>query len=728
VNDANDLPTDTVVAAQAEAIDRILNPRSVAVVGASPRPGSYGGRFLRSLLYSSDRVAVYPVNPRHEEIDGRRCYPSVLALPEVPDLVGVAVRQDKVLSVLRESRNRGSRAAVVISAGFAERGEDQRKGRQAEIASFAQASGIRICGPNCLGVANLRRDVWACASLDTTPSIKPRAGKVAVISQSGAVGFGTIAPRAAELGVGLSHLITTGNEADLEFSDFASYLLDDEDTKVIAGFVEGFKDVPKFVELCKRAASVAKPIVLIKVGRSYAGAQVARSHTAALTGSDETFEMLFKQYGVVRVRDFDELLSVANLFATNSRPGARGVALVSHSGGINSVTADLLADAAVELPSLSEEARAGISNVLGSFGWASNPADVTQFAWRDQIRDVIRYMMAEPSVGTLIMASLASETQMAALTAERSMSDKAMVYLWTGSRNGGGPADQADNLLVRLTGARIPVFFGPAELAEALRQFYRYYDWLSQQQNKIPSVLLPLSSEQCETLRRLGAAGRMNLTEGESSQLIRACGVAVATTIEARSATGAVEAAAAIGYPVAVKVTSAAIAHKSDADLVHLDVSSAAGVRTAYKAIVAKAAALTDARPIRVVVQEMIKGGLELMIGVHHDSQAGPVLLCGAGGVHVEIHRDVSMRLCPIGPDDAREMLTELRVARLLGGYRGRPALDVTAVVDALVAISKFAASAADRIQELEVNPLIVLPEGKGVRAVDALVTLRSQG
>jgi acetate---CoA ligase (ADP-forming) len=711
-----------------KSIGKIVHPRSIAIVGASPHEGSYGGRFLTASLRASDRVRVYPVNPNYGQIADRRCYPSVSELPEIPDVVGVAVRHDRVLPVLRESHAHGVKSAIVVSAGFAERGEDVRGEVQRQLGEFARVSGLRVCGPNCLGVANVAEDIWSCAgSLDYLTVNKPPPGRVGVICQSGAVGFATIAPRAADLGVGLSHLITTGNEADLEFSDFARYLLDDDETDVIAGFVEGFKDVPKFVEVCRMAAQRGKPLVLIKIGRAQEGSRAARSHTAALTGADETFAALFEQFGVVRVRDYEELLSVANLFSRCGRPAERGVALVSHSGGLSSLTADLFGAAGMELPSLSEPARSGISNLLGGFGWAANPADITQLAWRDEFRDVIRHLISEPEVGTLVVASTPSEKQVAAMASQRAASSKAMVYLWSGSHSGRGGEEQSATALQQLTAAGIPVFFAPAQLADALRQFYGYYDWLDRYREDRTPRAPELAPSQRGLLGRLAGLGRQNLTERESGELARAWGIPVATAFEAATTDEAAAAAQRVGYPVVLKIDSPDIAHKSDAGLVHVDLATEQQVRQAFQAIADSGRRqLPPGAELRVLVQEMVRGGLELVAGVHRDPQAGPLLLCGAGGVFVELYRDVSRRLCPVSAEVAAEMLTELRVAMILDGFRGRPALDEQAVVDTLVHLSELAVSAADYIDEIEINPLIVLPKGEGVRAVDALVTLRS--
>ncbi|CAI8003426.1 Acetate--CoA ligase [ADP-forming] II subunit alpha [Geodia barretti] len=416
--------------AQLASIDRMLNPRSIAVVGATPRM-QYGGRFLAAAMQASDRVNVYPVNPRYEEIQGVKSYASVTDLPEAPDVVGIVVPYHAVLDTLRESHAKGARSAIVISAGFSERGEEDRRELQLEMGRFARESEMRVSGPNCLGLANLKDDIWASASSRGAEGLS---GPVGLVCQSGASAFGPFLTRAVDDGIGFSYIVSTGNEADLDFCDFARYLLDDDDTKVIAGFVEGFKDGRKFVELAKLAAERGKPIVLIKIGRSDLGSRAAGSHTAALTGVDTRYDAAFEQYGVIRVQDYDDLLQVSNMLARCQRPPNRGVAVVSHSGGISSLTADMCGQAGLDLPPLSDHARDGINGILKGFGWAANPSDVTGFANSNDFPEIMSFMAEDDQVGTLVVASAGADAQAAQVIAQRDGSNKPIAFLWTGTR------------------------------------------------------------------------------------------------------------------------------------------------------------------------------------------------------------------------------------------------------------------------------------------------------
>jgi len=700
---------------QMASIHKMLNPRSLAVIGATPRM-QYGGRFLGAALKARDRVRVYAVNPRYDEIMGIKSYPSVADLPEAPDLVGIVVRYDQVLPTLQECHRRGVGAAIVISAGFAERGVEDRRDLQGQLGAFARQSGLRISGPNCLGLANVKDDIWATSSSRGADGLT---GPVGLICQSGATAFGPFLVRAVDNGIGFSYIISTGNEADLDFSDFARYLLDDPATRVIAGFVEGFKDAGKFLEVAKLAAERGKPMVMIKIGRSELGARAARSHTAALTGSDALYEAVFAQYGVIRVQSYDELLEVAHLLAHTPKPSQPGIAVVSHSGGISSLTADMCGQAGLDLPPLSDQARDGINSVLQGFGWAANPSDVTGYANSESFPQIMDYMINEPQMGTLVVASAGSDAQAEQVIGLRDRSDKGIVFLWTGSLG-------ATAGLARLKSANIPLFYAPDTLARGLKNRLDYHAWREHRLEDGFGTAPALTAAQEQTVARLQNLGRATLSESESKQLIAAWGVPVTREVRVGSAAAAVEAAQRLGYPVALKVDSPDILHKTEAGVIRLDLREPEQVRTAYAEIMAGAAAYAPNATIAgVLVQEMVTDGVEVIVGVSYDPQLGPTLLFGSGGVLVEVYNDVALRRCPITPAEARAMLSDVRGARVLHGFRGRPAADVEALVDTLVRVSHLAVHLEGRLAELDINPLLVLPAGRGVKAVDALVVLQ---
>ena len=694
---------------QLASIDRMLNPRSIAVVGATPRM-QYGGRFLAAAMGSMERgVNVYPVNPRYEEVQGLQAYPSVSALPEAPDVVGIVVPYHAVLDTLRESHEKGAKSAIVISAGFSERGVDDRRDLQGELGRFALESGMRVSGPNCLGLANLKDDIWASASSRGAAGLS---GPIGLVCQSGASAFGPFLNRAVDEGIGFTYIVSTGNEADLDFCDFARYLLDDDDTKVIAGFVEGFKDGRKFVEVARLAAERGKPIVLIKIGRSELGTRAAGSHTAALTGVDARYDAVFEQYGVIRVQDYDDLLQVSNLMARCQRPPSRGVAVVSHSGGISSLTADMFGQAGLDLPPLSDHARDGINGILKGFGWAANPSDVTGFANSDDFPAIMSYMADDENVGALVVASAGADPQATQVIAQRDGSDKPVAFLWTGTRG-------AQSGLPLLRQAGIPVFYVPDKLAAGVRYLNDYHDWRERRLSRGFADAPEPTDEQKAAAEALNGGA---LSEYDSKTLIRAFGTPTTREELAGDTDAAVAAAERVGYPVALKVNSADILHKTEAGAIQLGLADADAVRAAFAEVVANAGAYdANARIDGVVVQEMVSGGVETIVGVSYDEQLGPFLLFGTGGVLVEVYNDVALRRCPITREDALEMIDEVKGARLLRGFRGSPPADVDALADTLVRVSQMAAQLEGLLGELDINPLMVLPAGQGVKAADAL-------
>ena len=701
---------------QLASIDRMLNPKSIAVVGATPRM-QYGGRFLNAALKAKDRVAVYPVNPRYDEIMGVKSYPSITDLPETPDLVGIVVPYHQVLDILKESHAKGTRAAIVISAGFSERDVDDRRDLQGEVGAFARESGLRICGPNCLGVANVQADIWPTASYRGSDGLS---GPIGLICQSGASAFGPFLTRAVEEGIGLSHIISTGNEADLDFCDFARYLLDQDSVKVIAGFVEGFKDARKLVSVAEMAAERGKPIVLIKIGRSDLGARAARSHTAALTGADALYDEVFAQYGITRVQDYDELLEVSQLLAHTAKPVQPGVAVVSHSGGISSLTADMCGQAGLDLPPLTATAREGINGVLKGFGWAANPSDVTGFANSDSFPEIMAYMSEQPHIGTLVVASAGADPQAEQVIAQRDKSDRGLAFLWTGTRS-------ATAGLPKLKAAQIPVFYVPDKLAFGVRALLNYHQWRDRRQAAGFGRAAAMTPSQEQVTAALSARGRVAFSEHESKELIAAWGIPITREATAASPEAAVAAAETIGYLVALKVDSPDILHKTEAGVIRLGLTDAAQVRAAYGDIMSNAAAAAPAGAAinGALVQEMVSGGVEVIIGVSYDAQLGPTLLFGVGGVMVEVYNDVALRLCPITRPEALEMINQVKGSRLLHGFRGTPPADIDALAAALVSVSQLAVNLEGTLAELDINPLMVLPAGQGIKAADALAVFR---
>ncbi|MES2784995.1 MAG: acetate--CoA ligase family protein [Pseudomonadota bacterium] len=698
---------------QMASIHKMLNPRSVAVVGATPRM-QYGGKFLKRVLAYKDRITVYPVNPKYDEILGERCYASIADLPEAPDVATVIVPYHAVLDTLKECKARGVGSAIVISAGFSERGEEDRRILQEQVGAYARESGVRISGPNCLGLANVRDNVWLTSSTRVDGGTP---GPVGLVCQSGASLFGPFLSRALDMGLGMSYVVSTGNEADLEFADFARYLLDDDGTRVIAGFIEGFKNAEKFIEVAQLAQERGKPIVLIKIGRSDLGSRAASSHTAALTGSDALYDAVCKQYGVIRVQNYDELLETAQLLARAKPSAARGVAVVSHSGGVSSLTADMIGHEKLQLPELTDRARDGINAILKGFGWASNPADVTGKANSEDFPAIMQHLIDEPEVGTLVIASAGGDPHADQVLHLRETSDKNLVYMWTGSRN-------QPTGLPKLKAAGMPVFYNPDALARALRHLLDYHDFRRRHATARAATAGAITVGQLAVVNDLQSRGHKTLSESESKSLISAWGVAVSRDQLVGSAAQAVLTAKQTGFPVVMKIDSPDIPHKTEAGGVKLGLRSADEVSIAFDEIMANARAHSPKAVLSgVMVQEMVQGGVETIVGVTYDEQLGPTIVYGSGGVLVEVYQDVAMRRCPISIGDAMEMIAEVKGSKRLTGFRGSPPADIDALAQTLVHVSQMAVQLEGRLVELDINPLLVLPQGQGVKAVDALAT-----
>lgn len=694
-----------------ESIGRMLNPSSIAVVGATER-SQYGARFFRSVMEAAKHVRVYPVNPRYRELLGVKCYPAISNLPERPDLVGIIVPYDQVIPVLEECAQAGADSAIIISAGFAERGDEERSQLQQQIGDFARQSGLRVCGPNCLGMANVRSGIWATAF---TPNRNLRPGPIALVSHSGATAFGPLMYRAVEMSIGYSHIISTGNEADLESSDYIQYFIKDPEVRVIACFIEGFKDGRKFLEVAREALEQDKRLVLIKVGRSQAGSRAALSHTAALTGSDAVHQAAFRQYGVVRAEDYDDLLQTAHLLAYSPAPSKEGVVVVSHSGGIGSLMADHLGREGLHLPPLTEAARGSLGKTLGGFGWAANPADVTVFANRDEFSQILKLLEQEPEAGALVVATFGASVQAQQVIELRRRSSKPIVFLSTGGE------DVAPGL-AQLREAQVPLYRSPRRLARGLRGLYDYHRrravWLKL--GRASRSARPSVSVQPQV-----PAGKRILTEHEAKELLSHWGIPATREVRVNSEDEALEASASVGFPLALKLESPHIPHKTEAGVVRLNVRNKTQLRKAYREVVSKGLSHSPAlEGDPILVQEMVTGGTEVIVGLSQDPHFGPVVLFGLGGTFVEVFNDVAMRICPIAERDAWEMVWEVKGSRLLQGFRGQLEGDVKALVEVLLAVSDLALDLSHRQPELDINPLTVLPKGKGVKAVDALISL----
>jgi acetate---CoA ligase (ADP-forming) len=702
------------------SIHAMLHPKTIAILGATDRM-QYGGRFLNNLITTGCQSKLYPVNPKKDEIFGVKTYHTILEVPEPVDLAVIIIPGPAVADALRECAKMGAKSALIISAGFAELGTEKGKARQAELQAVARETGVRVCGPNCLGLANVVNNIWATAVRKIPVGTQALKSNMALVSQSGATCFGPLMTTARDRNVGFRYIISSGNEADLEASDYIQYMLRDPEIDVVAALVEGFKDGAQFAVVADKALELGKRIVLLKVGRSAVGAKAASSHTAAMTGSDVVQDALFKQKGVIRVDDYDELIETANLFLKAKPPKGNRVGVVSHSGGIGSLLADKIGEQGLEMPLLSQKTAEGIGVILGERGSAANPADVTGFASGDSFPSILQLLLSDENIDIQVVASTGRGVQTPSILKAVEEQDKPIVYLWTGSF-------KATDSLPLLQEGNVPVFYMPGKCAKGIRRLVDYYRTRGGVLAEKASGAGDMPAFSAEALTRLkermSAAGKLPLNEYDSKRVLSLFGISVTGEVLCPSAEEAARAAAKVGYPVALKVVSQQITHKTDAGGVRLGIAGPEALATAYEEMLAHVKSRNpEAKIDGVLVQQMVKGGIEVIVGVSRDAQFGPVLMLGLGGVLVEAMGAASWRVCPIGPRDAREMIGEVRgLSKILAGYRGSPKADLDSLADTLVKVSRLAIWAGDEISSLDINPLAVLPDGKGVLALDALI------
>ena len=686
---------------------RLLSPRSVAIVGASTNLESISGRPLKLLKRYGFKGAVYPVNPNRESIDGVRCYPSLESLPEVPEVVLVGVRAALVPGVIEECARLGVGFAVIFSSGFAESEEAEM---QEKIVSIARSGDVRILGPNCQGLVNLAEGIPLSfsASLDTE---RRPSGHVAYVSQSGAFGFASFA-MAADAGAGFRYVVTTGNQADLDLVDFARALSEDPEVRLLLLYLEGIKDGRRFLDLLRFTRSRDLPVAILKVGRSDVAKEAAKSHTAALTGDEKVWEAIFSQYGVLPLSDADDVTDVARLFGVQKRTKGNRVGILSTSGGAGIIAADSCASAGLAVPALSPGFRREVEAFIPPFGSSLNPVDMTAQVINDPqgFRKLLALMEESPEIDMILpvlsMITGDSGRQMALDLAEAfETGKKPMACCWLIDDEHGREFREL------LTERKVPVFAGLRRAATALA---RHWQW--ERRSELPAEVGPELPR--ARLRELPG----DLTEAEAKGLLASYGVPITREKLCQSLAESTAAAEEIGYPVALKVMSPDIPHKTDAGIVALRVRDEEELRNTYGRILEKAVkAKPGARIKGVLVQEMVSGGQECIVGVRRDPLFGPVIAVGLGGVFVEVLRDVSFRLAPVDRKTVLQMLEELKGLPLLRGARGNPPRDIEALASLVEAVSRMALSEPDLV-ELDVNPVMVLEEGRGAVAVDALI------
>lgn len=692
------------------SLQALLGPSSIAILGASTDFGKVNGRPLRYLLDKRYAGRIYPVNPKYERIGGLRCYPDIASLPEPPDLAIVAVPARVVAASLRELVRRGTRSAVVFSSGFAEMGEAGRA-LENEIVAIAREGGLRLCGPNCLGLINAFDRVMATFGQFAEGETPP--GPVGFVTQSGA--FGTaIAALARRRDLGLGYFVNTGNEGDVDFVEVMGAVLEDERIRAGAGYVEGMRNGRGLTALADRALAAGKPLVLAKVGKTAAGARAAASHTGSLAGADNVFDGVIRGRGIIRARNEEHMLDMVEAFAYCRLPQGNGVGIVTQSGGAGVLMADRAEELGVRVPVLAPDTQDALKRVIPGFGAAANPVDITgQFVAEPALlRDAVRIVLSDPEVHVgivwLQLMDAHVDTLLSIFEEIRDEAEKPFIVCWVAA---------SDKALAGLRSRGIAVLRGAEPAIDACAALIRF----AQARRDSAADAASRSALDPPRLGLPAASGPVDTMTGRA--LLAQCGVAVAPCELARDAEAAVAAASRLGYPVALKIESPDILHKTEAQGVKLGLADAEAVRRAYADIVGNARRYKpDARIAGVVVQAMARGDVELVIGLQNDPAFGVVVMAGLGGIHIEVLKDVAFRQAPVTEAEAGRMLDELRGRAILDGVRGKPAVDRAALCRLVSAVSRFGAAAGSRLAELDLNP--VLAGADGVVAVDWLMVL----
>lgn len=693
-------------------VSRILKPESVAVIGASEDVGKFGGRVMYYLTKHGFSGRLVPINPKRKSVFGVDCVSHISEAETAVDVALLALPPQTLVDAVRDCADAGVGACIVMTTGFAEAGEEGEQ-RQAELLDIVRTTGMRIVGPNCMGLINPHYRMALTSSL-VLETDHLQAGSIGLISQSGAL-MVSMYNRADDRNIGFSACVSLGNQADLEICDFLEYLIADEATKTICIYMEGLRDPERFLKLADEARNAGKPLLLVKTGRTEAGVRAAKSHTASLAGSYDVFAAACRDHGIVCVDDPDGMIELAFCLTKWPMPSGNGIAVFSSSGGGAGIGVDRISEAGLPLAELSDFTRTRLGEVLLP-PQADNPVDLGGRTVDDPFegaRRALEAMADDPDVRILwiVLTTVPHYERTTEVLAKTALAcGKPFLFVVT-------PGSAADKPRRVLRDLGCPYFDRIDDCIRILDGANRYYENLSNTTKPVtrPNDLVgaePAISVDCDS---------SHLTEPEVKALLGAYGISTTRDILARNKSDAIAAAESIGYPVVLKAVARGIVHKSDIGAVKLGLVDADAVSSAFDEIVV---AVEKAAPSALfegcVVQEMWTPELELILGVKVDPQFGPVVVCGSGGILVELFSDIALALAPVSADKAKELLLSLRIAPLLGRFRGRGHLDLEAAAEALSRLSWLAHDLSHQITELDINPLGVGLKGDGVKALDA--------
>lgn len=698
-------------------VARLVRPRSVAVIGASRQRRTISGEVFHNLIDAVFEGPVYPVNPKAEVVQSIRAFPSVLDVPDDVDLAVIVVPAPAVAAVARECGEKSVKALLVISAGFAEIGEEGEQ-RQRELLEIARGFGMRIIGPNCMGLINTHPAVRLNA---TFAPASPRPGRLGFSSQSGALGIAVI-DRTRELGLGISTFVSVGNKADISGNDLLQYWERDPETDVILLYLESFGNPRKFARIARRVAR-NKPIVAVKSGRSSAGARAAASHTGSLAAGDVAVDALFHQAGVIRTETLEELFDVATVLANQPLPEGKGVGILTNAGGLGILCADACEAAGLRVPETAAETKAALRGLLPTEASVGNPVDMIASATPEQYAESLSLLARDPGIHAVIVIfipPLVTRPEDVADALRRTasgVSNKTVIACFLGV--------QGIHQRLRDGEVVVPSFAFPEAAARALGRVARYAEWREREEGTVPEIEDVDRGRSGHLVASLLASGERWLDQDSVQRLLRHYRIPAARTMLVSKPKDVGSAAAEIGVPLAVKVGSRTLLHKSDVGAVRLGLESAdEATRAAYEIDRTLREQGLAEHVDGYVVQEMVsQKGAEFFVGVTHDPLFGPLLACGSGGTLVELMRDIDLRITPVTDVDVDEMLRSLKAWPLFEGYRGQPALDVGAMRSLLFRVSAMVED-LPHVAELDLNPVLVGHSGRGCIVLDARIRL----
>ncbi|MFC1945733.1 acetate--CoA ligase family protein [Chloroflexota bacterium] len=703
-----------------ESMKALLQPNSIAVIGASQRRNTIGNTLFHNILHQEFQGVVYPVNPNSPAVASVKTYSTVLDIPGEVEMAVIITPAPTVAGILEECGQKGVRGVVIISAHFGESGPEGIK-RQQEIVKIARRYKMRMVGPNCMGVINTAPE---CNMNATFSPVFPPPGNIALGTQSGGLGQAIIG-YAKDLNLGLSTFVSIGNRADVSSNDLLQYWAEDGNTDVILLYLESFGNPRKFASIA-RELTRRKPIIAVKSGRTSAGSRAAASHTGALATATAASDALFKQTGIIRVDTLEELFDVAMLFAYQPIPLGRRVAVLTDGGGPGILTADACASRGLELPVLSEELQAKLREIAPSAASTANPIDVTAEVTADHYGRILSLLAQEENIDIVIvifippvmklMEEVAAAIQDVAPEFRRR--NKTLVASFMGQRGSHIKKDASTKYLV-------PSYSFPEVTATAIARACEYRDWLNRPVGEIPeisNIKVARGRQIVEAAMKKNAVRPLWLDSASVTGLLKAYGINAVASLSVTSIEAAMDVADEIGYPVAAKLFSDTITHKTDIGGVELGLRSSEEVRRAYKDMQARLTTAGREREMQgVTLQHMVQGGVEVIVGMAQDSVLGPLMMFGLGGIQAELFKDVTFRVHPLTDVDAREMINSVQAYKMLAGWRGSPPSDIEALEQLLLRVSAMVTDLPE-IVELDFNPVVALEKGKGCVVVDARI------